>query len=1132
MDLLSDEQLWKILEDDAPFVVDPEEYALLEKLEKNARKDEDCERKNISRNTQNSNFSLSTTLPSFTDKVEDKETTHERRVAEDKFSEPFECIEDDLLVFALDSFERQYGAPSEPTELNLVVEETQTWLSAQTHSNEENHSKRVDLTKSAFLCQFGDNLKQQSIEKYVPTCRTNSSVVTSSNSPVELVSPRIRKVQRTLDGVMDSLWFPSKSSKKLPQNVALDLNAAIQYCKTFIAAVVMYNFLRWYPDGKVVFMAPTKPLVRQQIAACYRVVGIPIESTAEITGAMKTEVRKTMWKSKNVFFVTPQVMKNDIDHGICPASKVICVVFDEAHKATGKYVYCSLVEDLNKATGGSYRILALSATPGNTISVIQQVIDNLQIAKVEFRSEDDPDTKPYTFHRQIESIIVPLGADLQGAKDLAMDLLSPFLNNLCNNQAFYERCAERVSIMKLLTARETWKQKFTPQTKEDHAKRSFVLSQFSLAVSLCYGINLLYSHGLAPFDSFLESFESESKQRTGGLKKQIANREKFKQLRSITSELISRGVTHPKALKCVEVLKHHFSETSTPCSGFVEGKSSTRAIVFAQYRESVVELRRILAQYEPLIHAMCFVGQAPSANSHKSQKTSGMSQKEQIEVLREFRKGTFNVLVSTSIGEEGLDIADVDLIISYDVISSPIRMLQRMGRTGRARAGQIVVLLTEGCEETRLCEMNKRATSIAKSLRDKLNCFSLYENSPRMIPTDGTTIHCERKELSIEDIRFSGEDSIFPLHFKNHRKKNASKDFQQQTSSFASAANTVESMFLESYGLDIGEAPQTRLSTKCGIRKFFSDNISGSVSVCKRPNASKLGSLRAQTVYLIEQISSGFVKFDIADFSNNEVNENLEDSQRTYLSESSNYLECAFPGLLKESQINRDIDDAKMLDRKAADSGNCNIYVGSESLVDKSSVDTVDSLLEEICSPPDEKLEVNISIRPSGLHNSCPSLQEMNVEGNESKELCRPDQIMINRNDNVVLDAMPKGSYASDESSPILRVKKRRKQEKQQHGPSVPSGRKRVKAPRSLRFIQSQASISSDDVDDEGSYEDDELGSLADFLVEDSESQRKSFDENNSDSDERKNVNMHSIYLRSLRSPENHKLGFVSPPRL
>jgi len=54
--------------------------------------------------------------------------------------------------------------------------------------------------------------------------------------------------------------------------------------KTFIAAVVMFNYYRWYPTSKIVFMAPTKPLVAQQIEACHGVMGIPVDDTAEMTG--------------------------------------------------------------------------------------------------------------------------------------------------------------------------------------------------------------------------------------------------------------------------------------------------------------------------------------------------------------------------------------------------------------------------------------------------------------------------------------------------------------------------------------------------------------------------------------------------------------------------------------------------------------------------------------------------------------------------------------------------------------------------------------------------------------------------------------------------------------------------------
>lgn len=73
----------------------------------------------------------------------------------------------------------------------------------------------------------------------------------------------------------------------------------------------------------------------------------------------------------------------------------------------------------------------------------------------------------------------------------------------------------------------------------------------------------------------------------------------------------------------------------------------------------------------------------------------GLTQKEQIEVVRRFRDGGYNTLVATCVGEEGLDIGEVDLIVCYDVSKSPIRLVQRMGRTGRKRAGKIIVLVTQ-----------------------------------------------------------------------------------------------------------------------------------------------------------------------------------------------------------------------------------------------------------------------------------------------------------------------------------------------------------------------------------------------------------------------------------------------------
>lgn len=69
-----------------------------------------------------------------------------------------------------------------------------------------------------------------------------------------------------------------------------------------------------------------------------------------------------------------------------------------------------------------------------------------------------------------------------------------------------------------------------------------------------------------------------------------------------------------------------------------------------------------------------------------------------FQVMRKFKAGGYNTLISTCVGEEGLDIGEVDLIVCFDAHKSPIRLVQRIGRTGRQREGRIVMLVTEGKE--------------------------------------------------------------------------------------------------------------------------------------------------------------------------------------------------------------------------------------------------------------------------------------------------------------------------------------------------------------------------------------------------------------------------------------------------
>jgi Fanconi anemia group M protein len=111
-------------------------------------------------------------------------------------------------------------------------------------------------------------------------------------------------------------------------------------------------------------------------------------------------------------------------------------------------------------------------------------------------------------------------------------------------------------------------------------------------------------------------------------------------------------------------------------------------IVFTQYRDTIDTIISKLSAGNVQAHR--FVGQADKEDSE------GMDQKEQTDVLEQFRNGEFNVLVSSSIGEEGLHVPDVDLVVFYEAVPSEIRSIQRRGRTGRTRPGRVVILLAEG----------------------------------------------------------------------------------------------------------------------------------------------------------------------------------------------------------------------------------------------------------------------------------------------------------------------------------------------------------------------------------------------------------------------------------------------------
>ncbi|MBU0467393.1 MAG: hypothetical protein KKF39_07065, partial [Nanoarchaeota archaeon] len=121
-----------------------------------------------------------------------------------------------------------------------------------------------------------------------------------------------------------------------------------------------------------------------------------------------------------------------------------------------------------------------------------------------------------------------------------------------------------------------------------------------------------------------------------------------------------------------------------------------KLIVFTQFRDTATTVSKKLNELEN-INAKIFVGQAKI--SSKEGESTGLSQKQQKKIIKEFSSGEINCLVSTSIGEEGLDIPEVNAVIFYEPIPSAIRAIQRAGRTARLMKGKLIILITKGTRD-------------------------------------------------------------------------------------------------------------------------------------------------------------------------------------------------------------------------------------------------------------------------------------------------------------------------------------------------------------------------------------------------------------------------------------------------
>ncbi len=469
--------------------------------------------------------------------------------------------------------------------------------------------------------------------------------------------------------------------------------------KTAIAALAAAGRLADHP-GRVLVLAPTKPLCHQHEAAFRELLEAPEDAFATITGETPPQDRQFLYQDRRFLFATPQTIHNDLENRTLHLADFSLVVFDEAHHAIGGYAYPAIAKAYREQAR-SPRLLALTASPGGTEEKIREIMANLGIARVQARTEADLDVAPYVQEKQVEWVTVELPERFQKARQSLQAALTARLQRLA-----------RLGVRKPAGA-ITRKDLLALQARAQAGIRRSSPSAFGLAslvaqaLKIDHALTLLETQGIPMLLRYFEKLGVDSSRAA----KAVLADEDISRALALTRDLASSGARHPKvAALCTLVASQ------------LQADPDSRIIIFANYRDTVAELSRALGSVEGA-EPLEFIGQSgrkaakpvpravqentefrsaadlPQSPSAPDSQPAGLSQKEQQARLRQFREGLANVLICTSIGEEGLDIPEMHLAIFYETVPSAIRAIQRRGRVGRTQVGRVVVLMAAGTRD-------------------------------------------------------------------------------------------------------------------------------------------------------------------------------------------------------------------------------------------------------------------------------------------------------------------------------------------------------------------------------------------------------------------------------------------------
>jgi Fanconi anemia group M protein len=423
--------------------------------------------------------------------------------------------------------------------------------------------------------------------------------------------------------------------------------------------------------GTSVLLAPTKPLVTQHAEFYRTVLRIPGDEIVVFTGEVSPGDRAAQWSDARVVVATPQVIENDLLGSRISLSGVTHLTFDECHRATGDYAYNYIAERYHDDATDPL-VTGMSASPGDDADAIRQVCENLGLDHVEVMTEDDADVAAHTHETSVEWEHVELPDAVENVRDALHAVLQDRMEQL-KDLGVTNSTDPSVAESEIQRIQGQLQELMNNDQSEGYQGMSLLAEVRKLRTAVTYA----ETQSVEALRRYLDR-QQEAARSSGASKadQRLVSDPKVRRAKRLAREYDD---IHPKFRRARMLI----AETL----GIRDGE---RVIVFTESRDTAETLTDFLSNHFAVER---FVGQSDTDGS------DGMTQTEQQDTLERFRDGEFEVLVSTSVAEEGLDVPEVDLVLFYEPVPTAIRSIQRKGRTGRQTAGRVVVLLAEGTRD-------------------------------------------------------------------------------------------------------------------------------------------------------------------------------------------------------------------------------------------------------------------------------------------------------------------------------------------------------------------------------------------------------------------------------------------------